>query len=136
MFVVLAVATAVFANVFLVVRRSSFGRLLAALRDSPTASQMMGMDIVGTKLKIFGLSALMAGPAGALLGAFQVRVGSLDFLYFRSLTLLLVATIFGITSVSGALLGALFFVVLPEVLRHAAAAAGAAGSPARRPCSR
>jgi branched-chain amino acid transport system permease protein len=45
-------------------------------------------------------------------------VGGLDFLYFRSLTVLLVATIFGITSVSGAFLGALFFVVLPEVLRE------------------
>jgi branched-chain amino acid transport system permease protein len=128
MFVVVAVATAVFANVFLVVRRSSFGRQLAALRDSPIASQTMGMSVAGAKLKIFGLSAAMAGLAGGLLGSLQVRVGSLDFLYFRSLTLLLVATIFGITSVSGALLGALFFVVLPEVLRHAASSGQGAGA--------
>ena len=116
MFVVATAAVALFANVFLAVRRSSFGRMLAALRDSPTASQMMGMNLVSVKLRVFGLSALLAGCAGALLGAFQVRVGALDYLYFRSLTVLLVATIFGITSVSGALLGALFFVVLPEVL--------------------
>ena len=108
---------ALYANVFLAVRRSAFGRQLAALRDSPTASQMLGMDLVRMKLRVFGLSALLAGGAGALLGALQVRVGALDFLYFRSLTVLLVATIFGITSVSGALLGALFFVVLPEALR-------------------
>ena len=36
----------------------------------------------------------------------------------RSLTVVLVATIFGITSVSGAVLGAFFFVVLPELLRE------------------
>jgi branched-chain amino acid transport system permease protein len=117
MFVLTAAAVALYANVFLAVRRSAFGRMLSAVRDSPTASQMMGMDIVGVKLRVFGLSALLAGAAGALLGALQVRVGALDFLYFRSLTVLLVATIFGITSVSGALLGAGFFVVLPEVLR-------------------
>jgi branched-chain amino acid transport system permease protein len=127
MFVVATAAVVLFANVFLAVRRSSFGRMLSALRDSPTASQMMGMDIVSVKLRVFGLSALLAGCAGALLGALQVRVGALDYLYFRSLTVLLVATIFGITSVSGALLGALFFVVLPEVLASLNDAGGANG---------
>ena len=135
MFVVTAAAVALYANVFLAVRRSAFGRMLAALRDSPTASQMMGMDLVGMKLRVFGLSALLAGAAGALLGALQVRVGALDFLYFRSLTVLLVATIFGITSVSGALLGAAFFVILPEVLREAGSGGGGGftGSEALQP---
>jgi branched-chain amino acid transport system permease protein len=93
------------------------------------------MDIVGIKLRVFGLSALLAGAAGALLGALQVRVGALDFLYFRSLTVLLVATIFGITSVSGALLGAGFFVLLPEVLRNLGSGGGGGltGSQALQP---
>jgi branched-chain amino acid transport system permease protein len=90
---------------------------------------------VRLKLLVFGLSAFLAGAAGALLGALQVRVGQLDFLYFRSLTVLLVATIFGITSVSGALLGALFFVVLPEALRSAGSSGGGGftGSEALQP---
>ena len=135
MFVLTAAAVALYANVFLAVRRSAFGRMLAALRDSPTASQMMGMDLVWMKLRVFGLSALLAGGAGALLGALQVRVGGLDFLYFRSLTVLLVATIFGITSVSGALLGAVFFVVLPEALRGLGSGGGGGftGSQALQP---
>jgi branched-chain amino acid transport system permease protein len=124
MFVVAAAAAALFANVFLAVRRSAFGRMLAALRDSPTACQMMGMSLTRLKLQIFGLSALLAGAAGGLLGALQVRVGGLDFFYFRSLTVVLVATIFGITSVSGALLGACFFVILPEVLREVGSGGG------------
>ena len=135
MFVLTAAAAMVFANVFLAVRRSGFGRMLSALRDSPTACQTLGMSLVAVKLKVFGLSALLAGCAGALLGALQVRVGQLDFLYFRSLTVLLVATIFGITSVSGAFLGALFFVVLPEVLRNLGSSGGGgfSGSQALQP---
>ncbi len=134
MFVVTAAAAALFANVFLAVRRSAFGRMLAALRDSPTACQMMGMSLTRIKLQVFGLSAMLAGAAGALLGALQVRVGGLDFFYFRSLTVVLVATIFGITSVSGALLGAGFFVVLPEVLREfGSSGGGATGSEALTP---
>jgi branched-chain amino acid transport system permease protein len=135
MFVVASAAVVLFANVFLAVRRSAFGRMLNALRDSPTACQMMGVSLVRLKLLVFGLSAFLAGAAGALLGALQVRVGQLDFLYFRSLTVLLVATIFGITSVSGALLGALFFVVLPEALRSAGSIGGGGftGSEALQP---
>jgi branched-chain amino acid transport system permease protein len=135
LFVLTAAAVALYANVFLAVRRSGFGRMLAALRDSPAACQMLGMDLVRVKLSVFGLSAMLAGGAGALLGALQVRVGALDFLYFRSLTVLLVATIFGITSVSGALLGALFFVVLPEALRSLGSGGGGGftGSQALQP---
>jgi branched-chain amino acid transport system permease protein len=135
MFVLTAAAAALYANVFLAVRRSAFGRMLAAVRDSPAASQMLGLDLVRVKLAVFGLSALMAGGAGALLGALQVRVGGLDFLYFRSLTVLLVATIFGITSVSGALLGAGFFVILPEALRGLGSGGGGGltGSQALQP---
>ena len=118
MFIVCAFACAVFANVFLAVRRSALGRMLNALRDSPTACQTMGLSLARIKLVAFGMSAALAGAAGALLGALQVRVGQLDFFYFKSLAVLLVATIFGITSVSGALLGALFFVVLPRVLER------------------
>jgi branched-chain amino acid transport system permease protein len=117
LFVFLALVTVVFANVFLAVRRSAFGRMLSAMRDAPNACQTLGMNLTAAKLKVFGLSALMAGMAGALLGGLQSRVGQLDFLWFRSLTVLLVATIFGITSVSGAFLGSLFFVVLPELSR-------------------
>jgi branched-chain amino acid transport system permease protein len=118
LFVVLAVMAAIFANVFLAVRRSRFGRLLSAVRDAPNACQTLGMDVTRAKLKVFFLSAALAGVAGGLFGGLQARVGQLDFLYFRSLTVLLVATIFGITSVSGAFLGAAFFVVLPEVTRN------------------
>ena len=117
MFVVLAVLAVVFANVFLMVRRSRFGRMLAAMRDAPNAAQTLGMNITAAKLKVFGLSALMAGAAGAFLGGLQARVGQLDFLWFRSLSVLLIATVFGITSVSGAFIGAFFFVVLPDLIR-------------------
>ena len=129
LFVLLVIVAAVFANVFLAVRRSRFGRLLSAVRDAPNACQTLGMDVTRAKLKVFFISAAMAGVAGAFFGGLQSRVGQLDFLYFRSLTVLLVATIFGITSVSGAFLGAAFFVILPELTRNADSAGGQALQP-------
>lgn len=134
-FIMATIMAAGFGVVFLAVRRSGFGRMLAALRDSPNACQTLGMNIMAIKLQVFALSAAMAGAAGVMLGALQVRIGALDFLYFRSLTVLLVATIFGITSVSGALLGAFFFVVLPELLRELGSGGGGGltGSQALQP---
>jgi branched-chain amino acid transport system permease protein len=129
LFVLLVVVAAVFANVFLAVRRSRFGRMLSALRDAPNACQTLGMNLTVAKLKVFFLSALMAGVAGAFFGGLQSRVGQLDFLWFRSLSVLLVATIFGITSASGAFLGALFFAVLPELTRDADSTGGQALQP-------
>lgn len=129
LFVVLVVVAVIFANVFLIVRRSPFGRMLAAMRDAPNACQTLGMNLTAAKLKVFGLSALMAGAAGAFLGGLQSRIGQLDFLWFRSLSVLLVATIFGITSMSGAFIGALFFVVLPEITQDADATGGLALQP-------
>ena len=129
LFGVLLVVAAIFANVFLMVRRSRFGRLLTAVRDAPNACQTLGMNVTRAKLKVFFLSAMLAGIAGAFFGGLQSRVGQLDFLYFRSLTVLLVATIFGITSVSGAFLGAAFFVVLPELTRGADSSGGQALQP-------
>jgi len=129
MFILLVAVTAVFANVFLAVRRSAFGRMLAAMRDAPNACQTLGMNVTAVKFKVFALSALLAGVAGAFLASLQVRVGQLDFLWFRSLSVLLVATIFGITSVSGALLGAFFFAVLPEITRGADDTGGLALQP-------
>jgi branched-chain amino acid transport system permease protein len=129
LFGVLLVVAAIFANVFLMVRRSRFGRLLTAVRDAPNACQTLGTNVTRAKLKVFFLSAMLAGIAGAFFGGLQSRVGQLDFLYFRSLTVLLVATIFGITSVSGAFLGAAFFVVLPELTRGADSSGGQALQP-------
>jgi branched-chain amino acid transport system permease protein len=116
MAVICAVAAAVFANVFLIIRRSALGRMLNALRDSPTACQTMGLSTARLKLTAFGISATMAGAAGGLLGAVRVTISQYDFLYLTSLVVLLVAIIFGITSVSGALLGAAFFEVLPRLI--------------------
>jgi branched-chain amino acid transport system permease protein len=123
-FVVVAAVAVIYATILLVVRRSNFGRTLAGMRDSPIACQMLGMNLTAIKLRVFGLSAVMAGAAGALVGGLQARVGQLDFLWQRSLSVLLVGTIFGITSVSGAFIGALFFVVLPELASKTNAAGG------------
>lgn len=89
-------------------RRSILGRRLVAMRDSPAACATLGVNLTGTKLLAFALSAAIAGFAGALYGVVLGSAGTSDFLMLTGLTLPLLLVVGGVGLVSGALLGGLF----------------------------
>lgn len=108
--VVLAVAFAAIANVLVALRRSAWGRRLAAMRDSPVACATLGLNLMSTKVGVFALSAAIAGAGGALAGrTFVVDDFGLD----QSLPITMLAVVGGIGSVGGALLGGLLLGVQP-----------------------
>lgn len=108
----------------LALRRSGFGRRLAAMRDSPTACATLGLDIRRTKLGVFALSSAIAGLAGALYGGLGFTAGQLDFEPLYNVLLFLFAFVGGVTTVTGALLGGLLFALLPLVQSEAKELAG------------
>ncbi|WP_082574617.1 MULTISPECIES: ABC transporter permease [unclassified Nocardioides] len=97
----------------LVLRRGVLGRLLIAMRDSPAACGTLGLDLRWFRVGLFGVSAGMAGLAGALFAGLRGTIGAADFQLFNSLPLLLLAVVFGVTSVSGAALGGIGLMLLP-----------------------
>ena len=109
---------ALFGMFVLWIRRGPFGRTLAAMRDSPVACATLGLSLTRTKLVLFMVAAAMAGIGGAFYGGLQSTAGQLDFLMIRSLPLLLLAVIGGITSVSGALIGGILY-ALPSLVPFA-----------------
>ena len=94
--------------------RSRFGRALAALRDDELAAASCGVDISRAKIVVFAISAAFAGVAGALFAPYQTSVTDVSFGFFLSVNLLIMAVIGGLGSPFGAILGALFLVVIPE----------------------
>lgn len=97
----------------LIVRRGVIGRMLIAMRDSPAACGTLGLDMRWFRVGLFAASAGIAGLAGALLAGLRQLVGEADFIFFNSLPLLLLAVVFGITSVTGAVLGGIGLMLLP-----------------------
>jgi branched-chain amino acid transport system permease protein len=97
----------------LLLRRGVVGRLLIAMRDSPAACGTLGLDMRWFRVGLFALSAAIAGLAGALFAGLRQTVGAGDFIYFQSLLLLLCAAVFGVTSVTGAVLGGVALMLLP-----------------------
>ena len=113
-----AVAAAFCAVLVGVVRRSAFGRRLVAMSDSPAAFAMVGLSAVRTKMIVFSLSAAMAGLGGVFYAGQQGGIGATDVQYIGSLTLLLFVAIWGIRTISGALLGGLTAAALPVLQTH------------------
>jgi branched-chain amino acid transport system permease protein len=116
--VILAIAFCALGGLVLAIRRGPFGRLLSAMKDSPAACATLGLDLTRTKVAVFALSAAMAGLGGAMYGGLRGSIGPNDFIYIQSLVVLLMATIGGITTVSGALVGGMFLAMFPVFQDH------------------
>ncbi len=103
-------------------RRSAFGRMIVAMRDSPAACATLGLNIVQLKLAVFTLSSAIAGLGGLMWAAQQRNLTNQGtFQVFASLTLFMIAVVGGIGYVSGALLAGIFLsvlgVVMPEIFK-------------------
>jgi branched-chain amino acid transport system permease protein len=99
----------------LCLRRGSYGRILLAMRDSPAGCATLGVNLRWTRVRLFALSAGIAGFAGGLFGGLRETVAATDFQLFNSLPLLLVAVVAGVSSVSGAAIGGMALMLLPVV---------------------
>ncbi|UIR34624.1 ABC transporter permease [Rhodococcus sp. DMF-1] len=86
-------------------RNRGYGRRLAAMKDSPAASAMLGQNLITLKLSVFMLSAAIAGLGGVLMSSATGAVAGENFNIIVSLTLLMLTVVAGIGYVSGALFG-------------------------------
>ncbi len=93
----------------LILRQRSFGRALTAIRDAPAAASALGLNVVRTKLIVFAVASGMAGLMGCFYGGVYHQALASQFIYLNSLTLLLILAIQGMTSVTGAFVGGLFY---------------------------
>jgi branched-chain amino acid transport system permease protein len=102
----------------LALRRSAFGRRLLAISDSPAACLTLGIDMTRSKLLVFTISSGLAGLGGALYGGAQGAIGPNDFAFLLSLTLLLLAVVWGIRTIGGMFIGGLALALGPVLQSH------------------
>ncbi len=108
--------TIIGAVVYLNILRTGLGRSFEVIKERPLVSQMMGIELERTKLIAFVIGHFYAGIAGALYGWHLQFVATEAFDLMRSIELLVMIIIGGLGSLSGAILGAAFIVLIPEVL--------------------
>jgi branched-chain amino acid transport system permease protein len=96
--------------------RSPTGRAFIAIRDSEVSAQSMGVNLARYKTLSFALSAAITGLAGTLY-AHQIKfVSPEQFTLVVSIEFLMMVVIGGIGSLHGAIFGAAFIIVMPELI--------------------
>lgn len=96
--------------------KSHLGRAFEALRDSPIASDCMGVSVYRYKVYAFVVSAALAGLAGSLYGYSEEYISPNTYNFELTILFLLAVIMGGRKTRSGALLGALIVVMLPSLL--------------------
>ena len=99
------------------ITRSSFGRVLKGIREDEQAVSIFGYATSYYKLLIFVISAALAALAGALFASYITFIDPSSFSLNESIFILAIVILGGLSSNRGAVLGAVFLVVLPEALR-------------------
>ena len=123
----LCLATAVLVTLgYRNILRTPLGRAFMAIRDSEISAQAMGVNVARTKAAAFGLSCMVTGWAGALMGHFLLTFNHEVFTVVISIQLLLMIVIGGLGSIQGAYYGALVVGVIPQVINIARDGAAAA----------
>ena len=97
--------------------RSAYGRGLTAMRDDPVAAQTLGINLVSKKLSVFAFSAFFAGVGGGLFGHYLTAISSSAFYFSKSFDIVEISIIGGMSSLSGSILGAIFFTIVPTFLQ-------------------
>jgi branched-chain amino acid transport system permease protein len=96
---------------------SEFGRAMDAIREGERLAECSGVPVIRFKVMVFVIACALAGMTGSLQGHYIKFVGPDSYSGFQSLNLVVMNVIGGMTSLLGALLGTVFMVTLPELLR-------------------
>ena len=111
------VAAVLVALVLHALMRSPFGRTLNAIRADETVVQSLGRNTAAFKSWAFFISAAVAGLAGVIYAAYVSYIDPTSFTLDESIFIISALFIGGIGNIKGPILGALFVVLLPELLR-------------------
>ncbi len=97
--------------------RTHIGRAFVAVRDRDISAEILGVNLLRTKLLAFAIGAFYAGVAGGLLGYFYGAITPDYFMLTLAIFYLAAVIVGGLGTVLGSILGAVFMTFVPELLR-------------------
>ncbi|MGF1522476.1 MAG: ATP-binding cassette domain-containing protein [Leptolyngbyaceae cyanobacterium] len=101
---------------FAALKRHAWGRAFQAVRDDEIAAAAVGLNSLYVRVMAFGVSAALTGIAGVFFAAIVNFVSPDSFTFQRSILFLLAVILGGFGRAEGAVVGAIFLVILPEFL--------------------
>jgi branched-chain amino acid transport system permease protein len=96
---------------------SEIGRTIDSVRESQAVAECSGVPVLRLKVVVFVLACALVGLQGGLLAFFLRYVDPTSFSMVESLNLVVMNVVGGMYSLTGPLIGTVFIVALPELLR-------------------
>jgi branched-chain amino acid transport system permease protein len=115
-----ALAVCIVVTLFMLnVKRSSFGRALAAVREKDYAAAVIGVNTFRFKLTAFWVSSFIAGVVGGVLAVCYYRTISPDQFHLElSIQLVAMVIVGGLGSVLGSFFGAALIMFAPIIINQ------------------
>jgi branched-chain amino acid transport system permease protein len=111
--------------------RTREGRMMLAMRDHELAATSAGADVRILRLKAFAFSSAIAAMAGALYAYLLTNVTSETFGLDFAIDFIAMIIIGGLGSLTGSLMGAALWLLLPSIISGLASQAAGATGPLR-----
>jgi branched-chain amino acid transport system permease protein len=96
---------------------SRVGRAMISIRDDEICAAAQGINVRYYKVLAFVLGTIPAGIAGCLSAGYLRYVSPIPFSFNQSLKIMNMVILGGLGSLPGSVLGAIFFVAVPEIFR-------------------
>lgn len=116
-FFLTTVISVLVAFLFKAIKFSPYGRVLRALRNDEHSVAAMGRNPIAFKSWAFFLSAAFSGLAGLIYASYVSYIDPTSFTLDESIFIISALFIGGTGNIRGPILGAVFVVILPEILR-------------------
>jgi branched-chain amino acid transport system permease protein len=110
--IVVIIAATMSRNIF----RTRVGRAFIAIRDRDISAELMGINLFRYKLYAFAVSSFLAGVAGCLWVNHLKSITPEHFPLHESIRYLAMIIVGGLGNILGAIYGAIFMTLIPEVL--------------------
>ncbi len=117
-FYYLILATAILGAVFSMrLENSRIGRAWTAIREDEIAAELTGVAVTKFKILAFSVSAVFAAVAGSIFVHWENFVTPESFTFWESVLVVSMIVVGGMTSIAGAVTGALLISALPQILQ-------------------
>lgn len=100
------------------ISRSWFGMVLWSIRENDLLAGSVGIDVPGSKLIAFIISAFFAGMAGSFYAGYYGYISPLVFTFELSVNVLVFIVVGGFSSFAGPIVGATVLTVAPELFQE------------------
>jgi branched-chain amino acid transport system permease protein len=99
-------------------RESRLGRAWMAIREDEDVAEALGINLIQTKLLAYMLGAAFAGFGGAIFATLIGSIFASSMQLIVSINVVAIVVVGGMGSIPGVILGAVFLIGLPELLRE------------------